>query len=272
MAPGVGKLIRSRWALVVGAILLGLVGALIATSVQEKQYEVQYQLFVAPAKSGSPLEDYQGSFYAKDRIVSYVQLLQTEWMAQRTIEALGLDMSPSAFVKKIEVEAAAQSVLIDIAVRDADPAEAVRIAQGLSETFREEVALVDVPTDGGGPAVAVKILPAPGLPSIPVSPRLKVNLAIGALIGLLIGFAASHLLERIRPRRNSEIGMDEKSAHAHDFENGDDLVHGADHVENHGPATAAQWVPPNNEYHWFPPNQPPSRGSSDDAATDVPKY
>ncbi len=60
----------------------------------------------------------QGSQFSQERVISYTELLMGETLAKRTIDKLGLNMSPKELQGKVKATAKTDTVLIDVSVRD----------------------------------------------------------------------------------------------------------------------------------------------------------
>lgn len=86
----------------------------------------------------------------------------------------------------IAVEQTQQSQMFSIVVTSEDPQEAATVANVVSEIFKKEAKEY---TD----ADKVSVISKADLPTSPVSPNKKVNLAIGGILGLIIGIGLSLL-------------------------------------------------------------------------------
>ncbi|MER0122263.1 Wzz/FepE/Etk N-terminal domain-containing protein [Streptococcus sp. ZJ100] len=113
-----------------------------------------------------------GSYLVKD----YKEIILSQDVLRKSIEELGLDLTPSALASKINVVVPADTRIISITVSDKDPEEAARIVntfrQKASEKIIEVTKAADVTTvDEGVAAVS------------PSSPKVKRNTALGFLVG-----------------------------------------------------------------------------------------
>ena len=119
-------------------------------------------------------------------------------LAQRTKDALGLDISAEDLARNVTASAKADTVLIDVKVLDESPVRARDIANALSTVFVAMVAELETPPGGLVPDARVTIEQRATIPQKPVVPDKTRNLAIGLLLGIVLGIAAAfvrHLLD-----------------------------------------------------------------------------
>ena len=176
-------------------IAVALGGAFLATKVAQPKYKATCRLFVAIGVNTTPGETFQGSSLAEDRVVAYLELIKGNRVAQRAIDRLGLDMSAADLVKRIEATAAAKSVLIDVSVTDSQSQRSADLANAVCEEFQG----VAMDTEAPNEAVIVKLVETASAPQDPISPSGKRNLAVGALVGLLVGWGLVLALDRVWP-------------------------------------------------------------------------
>lgn len=82
-------------------------------------------------------------------------------------------------------------------VTDPDPARARDIANAVAEQFTHVVSALETPTGSATPLVKATVVKPATRPTTPVSPRPKVNLALGLLIGLAIGIGGAVLRDTL---------------------------------------------------------------------------
>lgn len=151
------------------------------------QYEASTRLFVSTTASVSVAENYQGNRLSQERVVSYTELLMGETLAQRTIDKLGLQMSAGELRANVKATAKADTVLIDVAVRDRSPVQARDIANALADEFVVMVRELETPENGARPDARVVVEQRASVPAKPVVPKTIRNLATGLGLGVLLG-------------------------------------------------------------------------------------
>jgi capsular exopolysaccharide synthesis family protein len=210
--------LRAGWFLpVIGLLLGGTVGAATAL-LMTPTYTSATQLFVTTTDATSTAAAFQGSQFSQNRVRSYVQLLTSERLAEQVIEALELDMPPDRLQQKIEATVVPDTTVLDIVVTDVSPERARDLAAAIATEFTSLVEEVEgtttvaaEPTQTSVTTVPVKVtvLDNPEVPDSPSSPGLYQLVAIGVLIGLVVGCAAVYFRVRMdRSIRDPDVASD----------------------------------------------------------------
>lgn len=188
------KLLRTRWITVCVTTLVVVLGAVVYTLLTTPLYQASTRLFVSATSGGSSVSDlYQGNLFSQQRVLSYAELLTGETVAQRTIDKLGLEMSPDVLRSRIKATAKPNTVLIDVQVLDQSPVRARDIANALSDEFVVLVTELETPTTGVQPDARVVVEQRATIPTSPVVPNPLRNIAIGLGIGVLLGIGLALL-------------------------------------------------------------------------------
>jgi capsular exopolysaccharide synthesis family protein len=190
------KLLRSRWVTVFVTTLVAVLGAVAVTLLTTPLYQASTRLFVSTQAGASAAELYQGNLFSQQRVLSYTELLMGQTLARRTIEKLGLDMSPEALHEHVKASAKPDTVLIDVEVLDRSPVRARDIADALSDEFVAMVRELETPTDGSRPDARVVVEQRASLPASPETPKPARNIAIGLGVGVLLGIGLALLRDR----------------------------------------------------------------------------
>lgn len=192
------RVLRTRWIIIVAAVILALGGAVVATMRMTPQYEASTRLFVSTAATPDGVtEVYQGAQYSIQRVHSYTDLLVGETLAQRTVDRLDLDMSAKELAEHVTANSAPESVVIDVSVRDSSPTRARDIANALSDEFVTMARALETAKVGAEPDARVVVEQRASLPTDPVSPKPALNLGAGLAVGLLLGFGLAFLRDRL---------------------------------------------------------------------------
>jgi non-specific protein-tyrosine kinase len=191
------RLLRKRWLLILVLTLLGGGAAAGASYLATPVYQATTQLFVSASSGGSGITDaYQGGLFTQQRVKSYAQIIDSPKVLAPAITQLGLTMDPNELAKHVTATAPLDTVLIDVKVDDTNPKQAMDLANTISAVFAGQVAGLET-TSGGTAPVKVTTVRDATLPLTPITPRTKINIAIGALLGLLAGIAFAILRETL---------------------------------------------------------------------------
>jgi len=192
------RILRKRWLLITVCALLSLGAAAGATLLATPMYEAKTELFVSARADDSVISSvYQGSLFAQQRVKSYADIVDSPGVLQPVIDQLHLDIAPSALAKRVSAQVPLDTVLIDVTVSDASPERARDIANAIGEAFASRVPTIEATGSSGAAPVKVTVVKPAEAPESPSSPRTKVNLALGLLVGLAIGVGVAVLRETL---------------------------------------------------------------------------
>lgn len=188
------RIARRRWRLIIGCTMTAIAVAALLTIQATALYSSSARLFVSttPADGG---EAYQGSLFSAQRVTSYADLVTGRELSTRVIEKLGLDMDPETLSKQIQATVVPETVLLQLSVTDASPRQAQRLAQTTAEELTSFVAELETPPGQNRSPIKATIVDTAPLPDSPVSPQPLRNIALGTVLGLLLGLAAAILRE-----------------------------------------------------------------------------
>lgn len=189
--------LRAAWWLPLLGLLLGAGISAGVSYLQTPLYTSQLQLFVSTPTSTSTSEALQGSQLSQQRVTSYARLLAGEELAKRVIDRLNLDLSPSELRNRVTATAAPDTVMLDVTVTDPSAKQAQRIAAAIGQEFPDFVDELEPPNANGEPPVRISVSDAADVPTAPSSPQKTRNIALGGLVGLLIGAALAILRARL---------------------------------------------------------------------------
>lgn len=181
------KLVRDRWATVCVTAAATALVAVAYTLVQTPLYQASTRLFVSTAAGTSMSDLYSGNRLSQDRVLSYSLLIMGETLAQRTIDRLDLDMDAATLKERVTAKVKAQTVLIEVSVRDTSPVRARDIANALSDEFVEMARELETPGPGAKPDARVIVEQRASVPTEPVVPQKARNIALGIALGGLLG-------------------------------------------------------------------------------------
>ena len=191
-------ILRKRWRLIAACMILAVAAAVLATYSTTPMYQAQAQLFVS---AGNPTNDIsganQGGQFTAQRVKSYADIVNTPPVVEPVITKLKLDETADQLAQHINTTNPLDTVLLQVNVTDPDAVRAGDIANAVAEQFTHVVSALETPTGSATPLVKATVVKPATRPTTPVSPRPKVNLALGLLIGLAIGVGGAVLRETL---------------------------------------------------------------------------
>lgn len=187
------QVVRKRWRVIVAVVLVCVGLAAAATLVADKVYESRTQFFVSTTGSGDSGALLQGSTFTQQRVKSYAQLLTTPRILAPVAASVGESVEDLS--ERITATTPPDTVLIEVAIRDTDPARARSIGEAIAAEFPSAVTELESPPGQDTSAVKVTVVQPPTGPSEPVSPRVLLNLALGLILGTILGLGAALIRE-----------------------------------------------------------------------------
>ena len=180
-------MLRDRWITVAITAVAVFVGAAIFTLLQTPVYQAATRLYVSSTAGASVSDIYNGNRLSQERVLSYTQLIMGESLARRAITRLDLKVSPAELKAKVTAKSKRDTVLIDVTVLDESPVLARDIANALSDEFVMLARDLETPSLGVQPDSRVVVEQRASVPTTPVVPKPIRNLAIGILLGGMLG-------------------------------------------------------------------------------------
>jgi len=188
-------ILRRRWLLILVSALLGLAGASAATFAVTPEYVSNARVFVTTSESTSSNEIAAGAQFSLQRVKSYADLATSRELAEMVIADLDLAVGPRELSNQVSAQVVADTVILEISVLDADPGRAQYLTQAYAEAMTVMIRELETPPGSTVSLVKGTIVDAASTPTSPVSPNPARNLALGAILGLLLGVGTAVLRE-----------------------------------------------------------------------------
>lgn len=132
--------------------------------------------------------EYSDLMANRQLVKSFGEIVKSRTVAQRVVKNLSLDMTPEALLNQVEVNYRQQTEIVQISVENSDP----KLARDIANSFAygviqrvQEVMGVDV----------LRIIDLAVVPQAPIKPRPQLNIAIAALLGLMVSVGIVFLME-----------------------------------------------------------------------------
>ena len=178
------------------------------TLFQTPTFRATSQLYVSVDSGGVALESAQQfTSSVRQAVNSYTEIISSPLVMDVVSDELGGEPSSSTLESQVTATSSENNLLIDVSADNADPVLAAMISNTTSRVFADVVIDQLERTSGDASArLQVSVVRPAQVPSTAVSPNVQRNLALGFLLGLLIGFGAAVLRAaldtRIRTRED----------------------------------------------------------------------
>lgn len=190
------SLLKKRLGLIIAAAFIGLgIASVVTFFVLTPQYSSRTQLVVTTPQNANSNITSNDVNVNLQMINTYTDMITSDNVLEKvrlTLEEnYGYDFSRGELKESLEiVQPTTNSLMFYIQSTMDDPVEAQDIANVTSETFQE------VAVDVLNSAIdQISIMSTAVAETTPVSPNNKLNLALGAVIGLMLGVGLAFLLE-----------------------------------------------------------------------------
>jgi capsular polysaccharide biosynthesis protein len=153
-------------------------------------YQSSTQLLVNQSKSDQPVIN-QGEIQANLQLMkTYNVIIKSPTILEKVVSDLNLDMTTAQLNEKITVGSESDSQVINLSVQDTDPQKAAEIANKTASVFQNEI-----PNIMNVDNVSILAKAEVGETQSPIKPKPVLNIAIAAVVGLMIGVGLAFLLE-----------------------------------------------------------------------------
>ncbi|MGK3649159.1 polysaccharide biosynthesis tyrosine autokinase [Pseudarthrobacter enclensis] len=193
--------------MIVAVTMAGLLGAAAISILIKPTYTSETQLFVAIQSGGTVQELQQGNTFSQARVQSYVKTVSSPVVLQPAIDALGLPLTSDELAGRVSATTDLNTVLITIAVKDSSPVQSAAIAQAIGDSLIKAVDSLERPRNGGSSPVALSVIKPATAPSAPSAPNTRLNLALGLVVGLLLGVGAAIVRSILDTRLRGEADL-----------------------------------------------------------------
>lgn len=190
------RVLRSYWVGVLTLLILGVAVAGGWSLLQPKVYTADASGYVAAQGATDLGTSMVGDQLAQSKVKSYLDIGTWRSVAEFAISELKLTTTPDALVKQVSVSNPTNTVIIQVSASAATP----EAARDLAEAWiRGIIKQIDQIEGSAGQTAPVTVIPGDSalLPTAPSSPNWKLNLALGALIGLLLGVGYAIVRDRM---------------------------------------------------------------------------
>lgn len=198
-------ILRDRWIAVVAFLLLGTLGAGVATLAATPEFEATSQVYVSVQLSdGSTQNLAQGTTYSQAQVAGFADLATSPLVLQPVIDDLGLPTGPSDLAESVRASIRLNTSLIDITATSTEPGAAAELSNAVADSMTSTLPELQRPLDSAVSPVRITITRAAVPPASKSSPDTFTNLAAGAALGLALGVIVAVLKTTLDTRVRSQ--------------------------------------------------------------------
>lgn len=198
-------IIRKRLLIIITFIFIGVgVSASISFYALTPIYQAQTQILVNQNNSSEGVYSWQTTETDLRLINTYNVIITSPVILTPVIDSLNLNLTPAQLTQQISITNENDSKVVTINVENPNPSKAVEISNTVAEVFKEQIPQL-MSVDNISILSAAKLSENP----TPVKPNKILNIAIGGLIGLMLGVGLSFLLEVLDMTIKSEREAEE---------------------------------------------------------------
>jgi capsular exopolysaccharide synthesis family protein len=183
------RTIRRRWRLVAATVLAVVAVAAIWTWTTTPLYSSSTRIFVSTSQTDES-SAYTGNLFATQRVASYADLVTSNQLATRVSDELD-GMPPEDLREMVTATSVPETVLLEISAMNADPEVARDVAQAYAEQLQLLVEELETPKGASTAVIKATLIDDAQVADSPDSPQPLRNLALGAVLGLLLGIGAA---------------------------------------------------------------------------------
>lgn len=203
------RILRDYWRSALATLLLCVALTAGFTLLQKSTYTATSSVFLTVQSGGSAGELSQGATYAERQVASYVKVTTTASVLQPVIDELGLDTTPAKLADKLTVTSPSATSIVNIAAQDGDPQQAATLSNAVANSLLGAVDELSPPGPDGSRLVSASVIDPAVAPVGPTSPRPATNLALGVLLGALLGFGQAVMRNMLDTRLRTSDDIQE---------------------------------------------------------------
>jgi len=202
--------VRKRFVLFITIFIAAIMAAFAVTSLTTPTYESTTRLFVSTSSNESAADLLTGNSFTQQRVKSYADIVTSPAVLDAVVAELSLQDEADKLANRITTSVPLNTVILEITVSDPSPYKAASIANSVANSLESVVTNLETVDPTLASPVKLSVIQPGQSAKAPASPRPLLNLALGALIGLALGFGASLLRESLDLRIRSVEDIPEK--------------------------------------------------------------
>ena len=199
------RILHRNWILILALMIFGGAGAYGYSLLQTPTYEANTQLYVSVRSDSTGVSELaQGTNFARQAVVSFVDVVDSALVLDRVIDDLNLDMTAQQLARSIDASSPTNSVIISIRVSDPNAERSADIANSVGTNFANVVVnQLEKPDGNAASLVKVETIEPALVPTAPAAPHTLINVVLGLVVGLALGLGFAILRSILDTRIHS---------------------------------------------------------------------
>lgn len=184
------QIIRKKLSLIIiVTILITMISGIITFFFIEPEYRSTVAVFISDERSGTSVTETINDINMYQKLVdTYAEIAKSRTVAEDVITNLDLEMTIGELQSMVSTSPKGNTQFLNLSVTSTDREQAYNVTNQMARSLKavsRELRGVDI----------VQILDPANVPSGPSSPNVKMNLAIGFVLGMMLSVFAVFLLE-----------------------------------------------------------------------------
>ncbi|KPU45155.1 capsular polysaccharide type 8 biosynthesis protein cap8A [Oxobacter pfennigii] len=183
-------IIRKRiWIIILVTLIAALASGLVSIFLLNPVYEAKATMIIGRTPNNDNERMQYNDVLMYQRLVkTYAEIIKSRLVADKALSQLKYDMTSNELQKNLTVLTKGDTQILELSVQDENPETAMMLANTIARVFEENAREMMNADD-------VKIMDYALMPTSPVKPRILLNIAIAAFVGLMLSLGISFLLE-----------------------------------------------------------------------------
>ena len=182
-------MLRKRWLMIASITLsAAILAGVLSFFVLKPQYEASTTMMVSYKQDQDMLMNFNELQMSQKLATTYSQIIKSERIADAVIEKLELDLTAEELNEKISVSQVEATEILKITVKDSDAELAALIANTEADIFKQQINEM-MKVDN------VSTIDVAKVPEKPVAPNKVMNIAIAAVVGMMMSAGLVFVLE-----------------------------------------------------------------------------
>jgi capsular polysaccharide biosynthesis protein len=183
-------------------LAFAVTAGVISFYVMKPVYESKTSFIISKPMSETTPQTYNDVLMYQNLIKTYSAIAESKTVSKLVAGELNSKYTVLDLQESTSVTSQANTQILLISVRNKNPQDALNIVKAMSDAFINESTKLF--SDGG----VIKVMDEPELPTIPVKPNKKLNIAIGFILGLMVSSGLAFIFEYMDKTIKTENDVD----------------------------------------------------------------